>query len=277
MRESKKSQLTSILILLGIGILSVFLLFAINILAWPVGSEIGKIATVNPIPAKVPEGVILVTVLSNQTLVSPSTALLNGSGSNIISQPLAGLTVAISLGLAPPFVTNRTIANGQVEENVPPNVYSVKVLDWRLNNFTTTVTVLSNEITSLAVTLSATTYTIQEFHILDPDSTGFIVGWEQVYAHLPGNNSVVSQNPQTYLDTQMPPATPIQFFSNPRVVTPVVVGSEQAGNLSQWVQMQVKAPLSIGNIKTLSLLALSTSFVVNTSAIPVINNAIEPA
>ena len=231
----------------------------------------------NPIPAKVPEGVILVTVLSNESLITPSTLIASIVGANVVSQPLSGLTVAISLGLSPPFVTNRTIASGQVEENVPPNVYSVKIVDWRLNNFTTTVTVRSNEITSLAVTLSATTYTIQEFHILDPDSTGYIVGWEQVYAHLAGNNSVVAQNPQTYLDTQMPPATPIQSFDNPKVVTPVSVGAEQPGNLSQWVQLQVKAPLSIGNIKTLSLLTLSTSFAVNTSAIPVINNAIEPA
>src|SRR3984893_16389943 len=98
MRESRKSQLTRFAILFAIGLLSIFLLVAMNLLAWPVGQEVGKIATVNPIPEKVPDGVLLVTVLSNQSIASNSA--VNDTSSTFVTQPFPGLPVAISLGLA---------------------------------------------------------------------------------------------------------------------------------------------------------------------------------
>ena len=269
MRESRKSQLTSFAILLAIGILSLFLLVAMNFLAWPVGQEVGKIATINPIPQRVPDGILMVTVLSSQSIASAFPPGFNQSGpSNLVTQPFPGLPVAVSVGLAPiPFVTNRTVDSGQIQENVAPNTYTVKILDWRLNNFSTAVTVYSNEITSLTVTLNVTSYTVQEFHVQDPDSTGYIVGWELVFVHLDSSTPVAGQNPQTYLDTQLSPETPISSISDPHAVTSVIVASEQPGNQSQWLQLNVKAPLNISAIKTLSLLTLKTSYAVNTTAI----------
>jgi|SRR5579872_1038261 len=263
MRKSTKSQLSSFAILLAIGVLSIFLLVAMNFLAWPVGQEVGKIATINPIPAKVPDGVLLVTVLSNQSIAGNSGA----NGSSVVSEPFPGLSVAVSLGLDTPFVTNRTTDTGQIEENVAPDTYAIKILDWRLNNFTTSVAVLSNEITSLTITLNATSYLVQEFHVQDPDSVGLIVGWEQVYVHLDSTAPAAPQNSNVYLDTQFSPETPITSMTNSRTVTSVTVASEQSGNVSQWVQLNVKAPLNIGAIKTLSLLDLQTTYAVNTTAI----------
>ena len=220
MRESRKSQLTSFAILLAIGILSVFLLVAMNFLAWPVGQEVGKIATVNPIPEKVPDGVFMVTVFSSsihreQLLLQDS---MNRASAILVTQPFRGFASRHFAGTGSmPFVTNRTIDSGQVQENVAPNTYSVKMLDWRLNNFSTAVTVFSNEITSLTVTLNATSLhgpgISRAGSLILPDSLSAGSRCTCIWTAV---HPLAAQNPQTYLDTQIPPETPISSISDPR-------------------------------------------------------------
>ncbi|MDA4111603.1 MAG: hypothetical protein OK439_03630 [Thaumarchaeota archaeon] len=268
MRESRKSQLASFVILMGIGLLSLLLLFAMNFLAWPVGSAIGKVATFTPSPQKVPFGVLSVTVVSNQTLITTSN-LVNNTGISFpfsTTEPLTGIPIAVSKGTLQPFVTNRTDNVGQILENIPPDTYNLRLGDWRLNNMNISVQVYSNKVTAVNVTLNATSYTVQQFDIFDPDSTGFVVGWEQVYAQLLSSQLITAKGPQTFMDTNLAPATPIEGIGQ-SMVTPISIASVQLGNGSQWVQFQVKAPLNIGNIKAMSLLSLKTFYSVNTSAI----------
>jgi len=267
MRESRKSQLASSIAVLGIALIAFFLIFALNSLAWPVGSTVGNVISNLPTPIKVPNGVLRVTVHSNQTIVTGSSYLNSGLViPNPDREPLQGIHVLVYLNAATsPTLTNFTNSDGQVQESLAPDAYTVKFFDWRLDNLSVSVQVSSNSITDLNVTVNASTYAVQSFNIADPDSSGFAVGWEQVYALVGTNQSVTSQGQITFLDTVSPPSTPINTI-NQYGLTQITVSTTSSTNDSQWLQIQVKTPMNISSIRTMSILTLHSVYAVKTSA-----------
>jgi hypothetical protein len=162
-------------------------------------------------------------------------------------------------------VQNITNSLGQVEENLSPNTYGVKLVDWRLNNLTVNVQIKSNEISYLNVTVNATSYVIESANIADPDFSGWVVSWGQIYARVDANQSITAHNPLTYLDTGFSPFTPLTGIQQAGV-TPIKISSADLSNGSQWVQLQVSAPLNISSIRSMSILTLHSQYNLTTNA-----------
>src|SRR5579862_3022465 len=137
MRESRKSQLASLIAILGIALIAFFLIFALNSLAWPVGSTVGNVISELPTPVKVSDGVLRVTVNSNQTIVAPE-SFHGGLGivpPNPYVEAVPGVLVSVYLNtVTSPTITNFTDSNGQIQESLAPNSYTIKFYDWRLDN-----------------------------------------------------------------------------------------------------------------------------------------------
>jgi hypothetical protein len=68
MRESKKSQLAGIAGAIGVALLAFLLIFSVNSLQWPLASKISEVITDLPSPNTVPDGVLLVNIVSNLTI-----------------------------------------------------------------------------------------------------------------------------------------------------------------------------------------------------------------
>ncbi len=134
-----------------------------------------------PSPNTVPDGVLLVNIVSNLTIF-PTSAVSSiytpvpGYTSVNETGGFSGVAVYVYEGLSTqPSVQNITNSLGQVEENLSPNTYGVKLVDWRLNNLTVNVQIKSNEISYLNVTVNATSYVIESANIADPDFSGWVV------------------------------------------------------------------------------------------------------
>ncbi len=215
-----------------------------------------------PSPTKVADGVLLVNVQSNLTLVPSPPAI---GGAEVESLP--GVAVAVYQGFgSTATVHNITDSLGQAQEDLPPGTYTAKLLDWRFENLSTTVEISSDKVTDLNVTLNATSYVIQSANIADPDFSGWAVSWGQIYVQLDANWSVSSSVPSTYLDTQYPANTPISRIEQPGV-TPITISASGQSNGSRWVQIQVITPLNISSIKSMSILTLRSEFMVGTNAV----------
>jgi hypothetical protein len=269
MRESKKSQLGSLIAILGIAFIAFFLIFALNSLAWPVGTTVGNVISELPNPVRVPNGVLRVSVYSNQTIVGiESTRQSTGiTIRNPDREALPGILVSVFLNsITSPTITNFTDSSGQIQESLAPNSYTIKFFDWRLDNLTVSVQVNSNSITDLNVTVNASSYAVQSFNIADPDSSGFAVGWGQVYALVATNRSLTFQNQITFLDTVDSPATPIANIDQ-LGLTPITFTTTSSTNDSQWVQIQVKTPMNISSVRSMSILALHSVYSVKTNVL----------
>jgi hypothetical protein len=126
-----------------------------------------------------------------------------------------------------------------------------------LDNLSKPVQISSDKITELNVTLNATSYSIQAANIADPDFTGWAVSWGQIYALVDANQSIGVQGPTatTYLNTEYSAFTPMSHMGVSGV-TPITIGASDLNNGSQWIQIQVKSPVDISSIKTMSILTL---------------------
>jgi len=269
MRESRKSRLAEIAGAIGIAIVAFFLIFSLNSFEWPLASSLGKVVTILPSPTPVPDGVLLVDVNSNLSVIptNPSTDFFGSPSvsSSVNTEPLPGIKLGIFLGLSE-SVTNLTDSRGQVRENLSPNTYTIKFFDWRLNNLSTNVQISSDKITLLSVNVNATSYAIQSANIVDPDFSGWAVSWGQIFVNVATNRSVTSGNPQTFLDTSFQSSTPLSRIAQSGV-TRITVGPSNQGNGSEWIQVNVNAPLNISGIKTMSILTLNSEYNVTTDVI----------
>ncbi len=271
MRDSKKSQLAGILGALGIAILAFLLIFTLNSLQWPLAASLGRAIQSLPSPATIPDGVLAVTVISNLTVFpgpSPNSQyVLSPEDSFQRMEDLSSVQIDLYSGIGTtPFMRNFTGPSGTWEGDLPPNTYTVRLLDWRLGNLTANVQVTSNKVTKLDVTLNATSYAIQSANIADPDFSGYAVSWGQIYALVDANQSVTGHTPVTFLDTAYSPSTPMSRVAITGV-TAISVESSNQDNGSQWVQFTVSTPLDLGGIRAMSILALRTYYSVNTVAI----------
>jgi hypothetical protein len=266
MRESRKSQLSGIGGALAIAVVAFFLIFSLNSLQWPLASSLSKVVTILPSPSSIPDGVLIVYVQSNLTVFPTNQTVgifysppFSGVPS---STPLSGVKVAVFQGLTA-TISNYTDSVGQAQEDLAPGTYTVKLLDWRLNNLSTTVQVSSDKITQLSVVVNATSYSIQSANIVDPDSSGWAVSWGQIFVEVGANVSVSTQNPQIFLDTLYSPFTPLSRIQEDGV-TPITIGSSTSSSGgSQWVQIQVNSPVNISSIKSMSILTLRAGYKVD--------------
>src|SRR5271155_4083336 len=99
MRESRKSELGSSLVIVGIALVAFLLVIALNSFGWPIGSALGHVVSELPTPVVVPDGVLLVTVHSNQTnlpAVFENSTQLFGAGYQE-QDVLTGITVSVFL------------------------------------------------------------------------------------------------------------------------------------------------------------------------------------
>jgi hypothetical protein len=269
MRESRKSELGSSLAVIGIALVAFLLIIALNSLAWPVGSALEHVVSELPTPIVIPDGVLLVTVNSNQTnlpaVIDNSTApFVVGNQERDV---LTGITVSVFVStVTSPTITNYTDSLGQIQENLAPNTYSVKFYDWRLSNLSVPVQVNSDSITDLNVTVDASSYHVQSLNLDDQDSSGWVVAWGQIFALVETNRSVTSPNQAIFLDTQYSQTTPINNL-NEKYLNPISVSEVSQTDYSQWLQIQVKNPMNIGSIQTMSVLTLRSQYVVSTNVI----------
>jgi hypothetical protein len=271
MRDSKKSQLAGIAGAIGIAVLAFFLIFAVNSLEWPLAASLGKAISDLPSPTTIPDGILVVNVVSNLTVFpgrsSNSQSVLSKSGSFQRLENLSGVQVDVYSGSGTtPILRNVTGHTGQAVEDLAPNTYTVKLLDWRLNNLTTSIQISSDKATNLNVTLNATSYVIQSANIADPDFSGYAVSWGQIYALIDANQSVTAHSPITFLNTKFSPFTPMSRVAISGI-TPISVEGSDQNNGSQWVQIAVKTALDLSNIRSMSILALRTEYSVNTIAL----------
>lgn len=270
MRQSRKSQLEGLVGALAIAVVAFFLIFSLNSLQWPLASSLSKVVTLLPSPSAVPDGILIVNVESNLTVFPTNHTV--GSFYNppifgiFSSSAVPGVKVAVFQGLGL-TITNYTNSAGQAQEDLAPDSYTVKLLDWRLDNLSTLVQVSSNKITELEVGVNATSYSIQSANIVDPDSSGWAVSWGQIYVQLGTNRSVTTENPQTFLDTSYSAFTPIGRIQADGVTPVTVGGTTQGFSGSQWVQIQVDSPLNISSIRSMSILTLHSEYKVSTNAL----------
>lgn len=251
---------------MSIAVLAFFMIFALNSLQWPIASSLGSVVSIFPSPTKVPDGVLEVNVQSNMTVV-PSSAEPSffgyGSGPYLIENfPGVIVDVFMNSGIGP-VASNITNLGGQVELILAPNNYSVKLVDWRLNNLTVDLQISSDKITDLNVTVNATAYVIESASISDPDFSGYATSWGQIYALIDSNQSITASNPETFLSTQYPAFTPL-YRIDQQAVIPIVVGSSDRSYGAQWVKISVDTPLNIGSIKSMSILTLRSKYAVST-------------
>lgn len=255
---------------LGIVVMAFLLIFSVNSLQWPLASSIGKVITILPSPTKIPDGILVVSVQSNTTVVSPSGSFSVGVPGFFVyngEQTFPGVRISVYLsGSLSTTVSNITDSAGQVEEVLAPDAYTVILPDWRLNNLSVPIQISSDKITKINVQVNADSYTIQSASISDPDSSGFAVSWGSIFVRLSTNQTIASQNIQTFLDTAYPAGTPLDRIQQAGVA-PITVGSSSPGNDSQWVEILVTSPLNISSIKSMSLLTLHTQYEVNTTVV----------
>lgn len=270
MPGSKKSRLAGIGGAIGIAVLAFFMIFALNSLQWPIASSLGSVVSIFPSPAKVPDGILEVYVQSNMTVIplsaEPSYPSYGLSSSAV--ENLAGINVDVYLSSGVgPIVSNVTGPGGSLELNLAPNNYSVRLVDWRLDNLTVNLQVSSDKVTDLNATVNAMSYVIESASISDPDFAGYATSWGQIYVLVDSNQSINAKSPETFLDAQYPAFTPLYRIDQQDVVPIVVVGTSDRSNYTQWIQIRVDSPLSIGNIRSMSILTLRSQYAVSTSDI----------
>jgi hypothetical protein len=256
-------------LLLGMALISLLLISALNNTSWPVSSDISRINFNLATPRPTPPGTLVVYLISNESAFPSSGIIGNNCRINCRNYqivPLANVPIYISLtGGLGTFATNISNVTGVVAEQLPPNSYTIRINDWRLQNLSVPLQVFSNKTTTLLVSLYNTVYVVQSYNIADPDSSGWAVGWQQVYADVPTAQIVSGAGISTFLDTQLPVR---ELLEGPpsSLLTPVTVSSSTVENGSEWLQLQLNNPIPIQNIQTMNLLTLRTTFAVNTSA-----------
>ena len=266
MKENRKSQVAGGVLLIGISLLAILLIFSLNSLGWPIGQGITKIGNVVSVPQNIPYGTLLVQVESNETVLPNSAVLVNQAGfysnTRIVHIPDVPISIQESNGIGG-GLTNYTNYQGQIQETLPPTYYTIKISDWRFDNLTLNVQVLSNRTTFLKVTLDATAFKVESFNVADPDGSGWAVGWENIFAQVQTPMPVASSGSRIFLDIFEPPAQVVSSV-NRNELTPVSVTSSTMENQSQWVSLQLSSPINIHSIQTLSLFTLKTNYTVTT-------------
>ena len=170
----------------------------------------------------------------------------------------------INLANLSSHVNNYTNPAGFLNMSLPISSYYISFIDWRFNNTRVTVQIEPGRTTFVNVYLNASTFAVQSFDIVDPDSAGMIVGWENMYVQLANLDTIGSQNSSTFLITHNFPFLVALETTLPSGVTPVSVALNFDSNSSQWISLNVKSPIPISSILNVNLLVLRTNFVVVT-------------
>ncbi|MGI0090184.1 MAG: hypothetical protein ACREBS_00600 [Nitrososphaerales archaeon] len=229
----------------------------------------GLSKSLTPTSGPTVDGLLLVSAEANLTVIpgNPVGSLRLGQG-GFADSPLAGVLVSISdsSSSSMSMFSNFTSSSGKLSLYLAPATYKISFLDWRLNYSAVTVQIVSAQITHVSVYLNATTYPVLSFNVVDPDSTGYAVQWEKVFAQVPGQQSAIAENSNTYLEIANLSPTAYMGTAVPSVAVPVSVAENMKSQTSQWLQLQVSTPLNIGAIQNVRILSLNALYLVSVGA-----------
>ena len=218
-------------------------------------------------------GLLLITVEANLTLV-PQPFLIGISSASqihylpteVTNRPVPDVNVIITNTKDSSIqISNLTNSLGQVGDYLTPGTYRVEFLDWRLNDSSVTVNVISGQVTSLKSFINATDYFVQSFSISDPHSSGLVVSWQPLYVQIQGTQLISSQRTLTYLEySNVSPETALNTAGASGMGVRVQVGGNMYMNRSEWLDVSVESPISIESIGGLQLLVLNIIYLVAT-------------
>lgn len=267
MHESRSDRLTLVTIILAMLMLSILLLTDLDRLTMPSGTGLGPVSSQNQSNGQ-RNGELVLKIQANITeFPVPNSNFTTGDptlGVGYRNVPLGQVQVEITnQENLSSHITNYTTAKGFLNESLPFSSYYVSFHDWRLNNSKIDVQIESGKTTFVNAYVNASTYAVKSFDIVDSRSSGEIVSWENVYAELASLDSINSRISSTFLITNNFPF-PVAFDSIllPGVI-PVSIESNSVGS-SQWMSLRVGSPISIDSVKGMSLLVLSTNFMLTT-------------
>jgi hypothetical protein len=286
MREIKRDQIAFLSIVIILFLLSLLLVTNVNSLLAPVGANVNFNSGNSTSPSSNADGLLVITVESNLTVIPTSEGPVSVGNSGLLNSPLRGVQLSISerapsisrgVPKNPITISNSTNSNGEFGVYLPPGTYNVGFLDWRMNDSVVSVTVYPAQTTHLGSYLNATTFPVESFNIVDPDSSGWILGWGQMFALVPGEQNVTSndgafietgsESPTAYLTGGNPSgisSVSIVTAGTPPGITPVSISGSIANQNSEWLSIKVGSPVAIAAIHSLRLLSLNDIFLVST-------------
>ncbi|MDG6905723.1 MAG: carboxypeptidase regulatory-like domain-containing protein [Nitrososphaerota archaeon] len=185
------------------------------------------------------------------------------------SQPLTGVYVSItdtqSGSTVSTVFSNLTNSNGNLTLRLPAGKYEVRFVDWRLNFSSVSAEVFKGRITHVEAFLNATGCSALDFTIFDPDSSNWVMGWEQLYMRVPSNVAADSTTSSLYLELDDSPLVATLEDSNLTSLIPVTNLDSLGALDSQWLLIQVAFSVPIENVSALQLLSLNVSYRVETN------------
>lgn len=169
-------------------LLTMLLVINLNNFTLPTGSMPGG-TTGSTRDANRADGLLIVTVESNLTVLSEDRlpGLVIPPNPSLLDFPLCGVAVSITNLVGRPVpIRNFTNSTGELAVYLPPSEYRISFLDWRLNYSAVSLAVFAGQVTRLEFNLNTTSFPVQSFSIADPYSSGWLVGWQQMFMLIPG-------------------------------------------------------------------------------------------
>lgn len=263
MRERGRNQLAATAVLLMLFLLSLLIASNLNKFALPLSSNV-FVPPTNKGSSSNAEGVLHITIESNLTVfpspLIPRPIVVVNKELTTVNNPVQKVVVSITNLQTHSRTTRTTDSYGQLEVFLPAAEYLVEFVDWRLNYSSFTVEIHSGKMTLLQSYLNATFYPAQAFNIVDPDSSGYVVGWQQLYMLVPTTNLVSGSGTSTFINTGT--STPLAVLSNqnPGHLTSVSVVGRLEGQNSEWLSVQVGSPVAIQDIQGLQFLSINATY-----------------
>ncbi len=261
MRDSKRNLLATITIVGALFLFAALTVANLSSFASPIGSDINFVKGNAPqLGPGNSDGLLLITVEANLTVLPVSS---NQTLAGFRNEPLRGVFISISnTATNSGALGNTTNSVGQLAIYLPPSSYAVSFQDWRFNYSTVTVSIFTGQVTHLGAYLNATTYSVQSFNIVDPDDSGWALGWEQVYANVVGPQHVSQFDASTYLETGTLSAASDVLDGGTTSLTQVTILGNLKSQNSQWLNLEVDSAISISSIQNLQLLSMSSIYLV---------------
>lgn len=224
------------------------------------GSESAKTHTNGPL-----NGELVVKVEANVTSssISATSSTNSSSLSYLVLQnvPLEHVRVEITPqeNLSSHMI-NYTDQNGLLNVSLVSSTYYVSFNDWRFNDSQLSVQVEPGQTTIVSAYLNATSYLVTSFDILDPQSSGTIVNWDNLFVQLPNPGTIDQHGATAFLITDNLSSGIALDSTIPAGVTPVSMSSAEITNNSQWMTLRVGSQIPIRSIQSMTMLVFVPIF-----------------
>lgn len=264
MREVRGSQIAVPALLLILFLLTMFIVPILNNFGLPTASNIFPLHTSREHSSNA-DGILNIFVKSNLTVFpsSQSSGSIKVGDHGFVNEPVQGVAVSITNLQTQSRTIKTTDSDGQLVVSLSAAEYVVGFLDWRLNYSTLTVEIHSGQSTDLRSYLNATSYPVQSFNVIDTDSSGWVVGWQQMYMLVPATWPVSGLSTNTFMETGTSTPFTILASENPENLTQVSIIGRFQGQNSEWLSIQIASPVEIQSIQGLQLLSIDAKYVVS--------------